>query len=267
MAKIAFIGTGNMGGAIAAAVSRCPDGNTLLLCNRHPEKAAALAEKIGGSVCDNRSAAAAADWIFLGVKPQMLPSVLAELRQTLAARRDRFVLVSMAAGTAIQRVWELAGGEYPVIRIMPNTPASVGEGMVFYTLGPGVTEEEKQSFLRLMDGAGKLSELEERLLDVGSAVAGCGPAFACMFVEAIADAGVACGLSRSQAQFFAAQMLLGTGKLLQESGRHPGELKDAVCSPGGATIQGVRVLEEKGFRGAVIDAVITAYRKHLDLSP
>ena len=267
MAVIGFIGTGNMGGAIAAAVSRCPAEKELLLCNRTPAKAEALAAVIGGQVTDNRDAACRAEFLFLGVKPQMLAGVLADLRETLAARKDRFVLVSMVAGTSRERIRELAGGDYPVIRILPNTPAAIGEGMVFYTCGPEITPKEKALFLELLAPAGKLAELEEGLLDAGSAVAGCGPAFVCMFLEALADGGVACGLRRDQALAFAAQMLVGTGRLLQESGKHPGQLKDAVCSPGGATIQGVRALEEDGFRGAVMDAVIAAYEKHLGLSP
>lgn len=266
MATLGFIGTGNMGSAIATAAAKSGK-HSLLLANRSPAKAAALAGKLGGRTADNQAVAALADYIFLGVKPQMLAEALAGIREILAGREDRFVLVSMVAGTPIQRVRELAGGDYPVIRIMPNTPVAIGEGMVFYTLGEGVTEQEAACFLDFMAPAGRLAPLAENLLDVGSAVAGCGPAFACMFVEALADGGVACGLTRQQALSFAAQMLVGTGRLLQESGEHPAQLKDAVCSPGGATIQGVRVLEEQGFRGAVIDAVITAYQKHLDLSP
>ena len=156
---------------------------------------------------------------------------------------------------------ELAGGSFPVIRVLPNTPVSVGEGMVLYTCSPEVSDDELKSFLSAMSGAGRFSETEEALIDAGSAISGCGPAFADMFMEALADGGVTCGLSRAKALEYAAQMLLGTAKLYLESGKHPGELKDAVCSPGGATIQGVRVLEERGFRGAVMDAVIAAYEK------
>ena len=266
MAVLGFIGTGNMGSAIAAATARCGKHH-LLLSNRHPEKAAALAEKLGGELTDNWGAAQCADYLFLAVKPQMLREMLEGIRDVLAARKDRFVLVSMVAGADIARIRELSGGDWPVIRILPNTPAAIGEGMVFYSFSDNVSRDEAACFLDFMQGAGKLQELAEHQIDMGSAVAGCGPAFACMFMEALADGGVACGLTRRQAMEAAAQMLVGTGRLLQESGRHPGDLKDAVCSPGGATIQGVRVLEEEGFRGAVIDAVIAAYRAHLDLRP
>ena len=171
----------------------------------------------------------------------------------------------MAAGFSIARVQELAGGTYPVIRIMPNTPVAVGRGMILYTCGESVTGEEERIFLEAMAGAGRFSRLPERLMDAGSAVSGCGPAFADLFLEALADGGVACGLPRAQAVELAAQMMLGSAKLALRSGQHPGALKDAVCSPGGATIQGVRALEAAGFRGAVMEAVIASYEKTLEL--
>lgn len=256
-----FIGTGNMGGALAEAARRRLEGKQLLLANRTREKAAALAEKLGAAATDNVSIAREADYIFLGVKPQMMADLLAEIGPALKARTDRFLLVNMAAGLTIADIQAMAGGAYPVLRIMPNTPCSVGEGMILYTRGPGVTEAEEKAFVDAMAGAGRLAPIPERLADVSATVAGCGPAFVDIFVEALADGGVACGLSRVQALEFAAQMTLGAAKLLLESGKHPGALKDAVCSPGGTTIQGVRKLEEAGFRGAVMNAVIAACEK------
>ena len=264
MQTLGFIGTGNMGGALAQAAAK-NNNNRLLLANRHPEKAQRLREKIGGELTDSRSAAAKADYIFLGVKPQMLEALFAEIRDTLSARTDRFVLVSMAAGTSMEKVQRLAGGDYPVIRIMPNTPVSIGEGMILYACSKELRQEEKNAFLEAMAAAGRFSPLEEKLIDAGSAVSGCGPAFVDLFIEALADGGVACGLPRAQALEFAAQMTAGSARLILESGRHPGELKDAVCSPGGTTIQGVRALEEAGFRAAVINAVIAAYEKNFKL--
>lgn len=254
-----FIGTGNMGGALARAARRKLEGKHLLLANRTKDKAAALAKELDARVWDNVSIAQNADYIFLGVKPQMMQGLLEELAPILANRKNRFFLVTMAAGLTIADIQRMAGGDYPVIRIMPNTPCSIGEGMILYAPGPGVTEKETQAFLEAMSGAGRFALLPERLMDAGSAVAGCGPAFADLFVEALADGGVACGLPRAAALTFAAQMLLGSARLILESGKHPGELKDAVCSPGGTTIQGVRALEEAGFRGAVMDAVIAAW--------
>ncbi len=254
-----FIGTGNMGSALARAARKRLEGRHILLSNRTAAKSEALAKELGGPPSSNQIVADFADYIFLGVKPQMMEELLEELAPILANRKNRFVLVTMAAGLTIADIQRMAGADYPVIRIMPNTPCSIGEGMILYTPGPGVTEEETQAFLEAMSGAGRFALLPERLMDAGSAVAGCGPAFADLFVEALADGGVACGLPRAQALEFAAQMLLGSARLILESGKHPGELKDAVCSPGGTTIQGVRALEEAGFRGAVMDAVIAAW--------
>ena len=265
MANFGFIGTGNMGGALARAARKVLSGDQILLANRTAAKAEALAAELQCRVVNNETAAKEADYLFLGVKPQMMTAMLAELQPVLAARRDRFVLVTMAAGLTITDIQRMAGGDYPVLRIMPNTPAAIGEGMVLYAPGVGVTETEVQTFLDAMAGAGRFSPLPEKLIDAGSAVAGCGPAFADLFIEALADGGVACGLPRAQALEFAAQMVAGSARLVLESGQHPGALKDAVCSPGGSTIQGVRTLEAGGFRSAVMEAVIAAYEKNFDL--
>lgn len=265
MATFGFIGAGNMGGALARAACRRLPGGQVLLANRTAEKAQALARELGCRTADNAAVAENADFIFLGVKPQMMADLLADIGPVLAGRQTRFILVTMAAGLTIARIQELAGGPYPVIRIMPNTPASIGEGMILYACGDGVTKAEEQVFLDAMAGAGRFSPLAEKLIDAGSAVSGCGPAFVDLFIEALADGGVACGLPRAAALEYAAQMVAGSARLVLESGSHPGALKDAVCSPGGTTIQGVRTLEEAGFRGAVMDAVIAAYEKNQDL--
>lgn len=264
MVTFGFIGTGNMGGALARAARKHLAGEEILLANRTPAKAEALAADLQCRTADNQTAAREARYLFLGVKPQMMAGMLTEIAPVLAARQDRFILVSMAAGLTMARIREMAGGDYPIIRIMPNTPSAIGEGMILYT-SDGVTEKELQSFLDAMSGAGRLAPLEERLIDAGSCVAGCGPAFVDLFIEALADGGVACGLPRALALEMAAQMTAGAARLVLQSGQHPGALKDAVCSPGGTTIQGVRALEEAGFRGAVMDAVIAAYEKNLDL--
>lgn len=265
MTVFGFIGVGNMGGALARSAAAKLPGSSIMLANRSREKAEKLAAELGAAVSDNLSIAAEADYIFLGVKPQMLPGVLAELAPVLAGRESPFVLVSMAAGTSIEKVQQLSGVKWPVIRIMPNTPASIGKGMILYAPGEEVSREQLDRFLELMSGAGRFTRLEERLIDAGSSISGCGPAFADLFIEALADGGVACGLPRSAAIEMAAQMLLGSAALVLESGKHPGQLKDAVCSPGGTTIQGVRALEKNGFRSAVMEAVIAAYEKNFDL--
>lgn len=263
--RLGFIGAGNMGGALASAARRTLSGDHIMISNRTPEKAAALAESLQASTGSNNDVAAWADFLFLGIKPQMMADMLAGIAPTLAARKDRVILVTMAAGLPMTRIQEMAGGDYPVFRIMPNTPCLIGEGMILYTCGPGVTEDEEKLYLQAMQGAGRFSEIPERLMDAGSAVAGCGPAFADLFLEALADGGVACGIPRAQAMEFAVQMLIGTARLMQETGKHPGALKDAVCSPGGSTIQGVRALEKSAFRSAVIEAVIAACEKNAAL--
>lgn len=265
MATFGFIGTGNMGGALARALRKNVDGGSILLANRTAAKAEVLAAELDCRACTSEAIAAQADYIFLGVKPQMMAGMLQEIAPVLQKRQSRFILVTMAAGLTMERIQEMAGGTYPVIRIMPNTPASIGEGMILYTACELVTSEETDAFVSAMSGAGRLSPLPEHLMDAGSAVSGCGPAFVDLFIEALADGGVACGLPRAAALEYAAQMVAGSARLVLESGKHPAQLKDAVCSPGGTTIQGVRALEEGGFRSAVMNAVIRAYEKNFDL--
>ncbi len=265
MVTFGFIGTGSMGGALARAACRTLPGSQVLLSNRTAEKARQLADELGCGAADNAAVAQSAEFLFLGVKPQMMAELLAELAPVLHGRKDRFLLVTMAAGLTIADIQSMAGPEIPVIRIMPNTPSSIGEGMILYTCGQGVSPEEEARFNAALAGAGRLSPLPEKLMDVGSAVSGCGPAFVDLFIEALADGGVACGLPRAQAVEFAAQMVAGSARLVLASGQHPGALKDAVCSPGGSTIQGVRALEAGGFRSAVVEAVIAAYEKSRDL--
>lgn len=259
MSTFGFIGTGNMGGALARAARKKLPGENILLANRTAAKAETLAAELGCAAVDN-AAAAQADFVFLGVKPYLVAGLMEEISPVLSARTDRFVLVSMAAALTISDLRQRGCGDYPLIRIMPNTPSAIGEGVIFYTCD-GVTEAERQTFLEAMAGAGRLLPLDDHLMDAGSAVAGCGPAFVDLFLEAMADGGVACGLSRPMALECAAQTLIGAAKLMLETGTHPGALKDAVCSPSGATIQGVRALEKGGLRSAVMEAVIAAYEK------
>ena len=260
-----FIGCGNMGGAMAAATRKAVPGEDILLSNRTRAKAEALAEKLGAEVVDNESAAARSDFLFLGVKPQMMAGMLSGIRGALAARERPCVLVTMAAGLTMAAIREMAGVDFPVIRINPNTPAAIGEGVVLYC-ADGVDGESMAAFRTAMAGAGLLDSIDESLMDAGSAVAGCGPAFAAMLIEALADGGVACGLPRAKAQAYAAQMLRGTAALALQPGQHPGQMKDAVCSPGGSTIQGVRALEAGGFRSAAFEAVVAAYARTREMS-
>ncbi len=261
MPVIGFIGTGNMGGALARAAARSETKAELLLANRTREKAERLAGEIGGTVTDDVTAAEQSDWLFLGVKPHMMAEMIASIRPALDAREKKPAAVSMAAGTDLARLRELLGERVPVIRIMPNIAAAVGEGVTLWTPGEGVTEEQKAAFREMMGASGMLSEVDEHLMDAAAGETGCGTAYACLFMEALADGAVACGVPRKQAVEYAAQTLRGAARLLLETGDHPGALKDAVCSPGGSTIQGVRALEKSAFRSAVMEAVIAAYEK------
>lgn len=266
--KTGFIGIGNMGGALLRAVCEQTDGKLIAVCDREQEKMDAACAQYGCAARSATEIAETARYIFLCVKPQAMASMLAEIREALARRRtagDRFVLISIAAGLKIETIRKAAGGEYPVIRIMPNIPAAVGEGMLLYTPTPDVTDAECADFLQFMEKSGKLDRIEENLMDVGCALNGCAPAFVSMFAEALADGAVACGLPRQKALLYAEQTLLGTAKYLMETGVHPAVMKDAVSSPAGTTIQGVRALEEKGFRGACMDAVIAAFQRSVAL--
>lgn len=261
MKKAGFIGTGNMGGALARAAVNSIGAQDVILYDRDTNKAQALADELGCEAGEMATLLTDCRYLFLGVKPNIMPVLMQEISPALERRNDRYVLVSMAAGTSMEQIESCAGISCPIIRIMPNTPAAIGEGMILYDYNQNVSDDEVDGFLEILRKAGRLTHLKETLIDAGSAVSGCGPAFVDLFIEALADGGVACGLSRKDAMEFAAAMVAGSARMVLESGKHPGELKDAVCSPGGTTIQGVRVLEETGFRGAVMDAVIAAYEK------
>ena len=265
MATFGFIGTGNMGGALAKAAAAILAPEEILLSNRTFAKAEALASQLGCKAVSVEETAAKSMYIFLGVKPQMMAGLLGDIAPILAKRGDRFILVSMAAGLSMADIQAMAEKNYPVIRIMPNTPVAVGGGVTLYDATEDVEEAELAEFCRGLSAGGKLDRLPEKLIDAGSSLAGCGPAFACLFMEALADGAVACGLPRAKAMEYAALTLQGTAKLLLETGDHPGALKDAVCSPGGSTIAGVRALEQGGRRAAAMNAVEAAYRRTKEL--
>ncbi len=251
-----FIGVGNMGGAVAAAVCKSVGADKVLLCNRTAAKAETLAQAMGCRVADNQTAAATCRYLFLGVKPQNMGDLLAQLRPVLQEKKP--VLVSMAAGLTAKQIEEMAGGEIAVLRIMPNTPVAIGCGVIMYCKNDLLTEADEQTLVQALSPAGIVDPLEERLMDAGSALCGCSPAFTDLYLEAMADGAVACGIPRAKALKYAAAAVAGAARLALETGKHPGALKDAVCSPGGSTIQGVRTLENRAFRGAVMEAVITA---------
>lgn len=261
---VGFIGTGNMGGALASAAVKAVAPDRVYLYDRFVEKADALAEKLQ---CKSASMqeVSQCNYIFLGVKPQVMEDMLSELAPLLAARTDSFVLVSMAAGVTMQRIRELAGKPYPVIRIMPNMPVSVGAGMIQFDTTENVTEAQLQAFLDCLAHAGALDKLPEELIDAGTSVASCGPAFVFLFIEALTEGGVACGLPREKAMLYAKQMLLGSAKLALESSQEPAALRQAVCSPGGSTIEGIYALQNGKFPEAVTQAVIASFRRNQEL--
>ena len=261
---IGFIGCGNMGGALARAAvkSELLKPEHICIADKNTAQAEKMAEALGGAVVGtNKDVAKHCDYIFLAVKPQMMADALAEIAPVLKAREDRFVLVTIAAGLTMAAIQEMAGGNYPIIRLMPNMPAAVGKGMILYCSAK-THLDEMVTFLHMMKEAGRFDELAESLIDAGSAVTGCGPAFAYMFIEALADGGVACGLPRAKAQEYAAQMLAGSAEMVLKGEHHPGELKDMVCSPGGTTIEGLAALEENNFRGAIIKACDANFQKN-----
>ena len=260
--EFGFIGCGNMGGAIADAVAKVIDGKKLACADYDADKCARLHDAYGFEVADAARVVSDSRFIVLGVKPQMMAQTLDSVKEIYASRKERFVFVTMAAGITCEKLTELAGGKYPIIRIMPNTPVSVGAGVVLYCANELVTNDELEAFRAAMDKVGVLDELDERYIDAASAVSGCGPAFVSMMIEAMADGGVECGLSRDKALLYAAKTFAGTSELLMKSGKHPGNLKDEVCSPGGSTIAGVHALEDGAMRASVINAVCAAFEKN-----
>ena len=258
--KYGFIGCGNMGGAIARALSR--NTKDIAVTDRSG-KAKTLASELGISYSDNAAIAAECDRIFLAVKPHMMKDMLLPLGETLARRKP--LLITMAAGLEMEKIEEFAGVHLPVIRIMPNTPTSVGKGVIPYCANDLVDGEILRDWLKDMDRCGLLDPLEERLMDAASALSGSGPAYLYLMLEAMADGAVACGLPRAKAMDYAAMTMAGAAEIYLSTHQHPGVLKDAVCSPGGSTIAGIRVLEERGFRGAAMDCVCAAFEKNKEL--
>ena len=258
--KYGFIGCGNMGGALARALSLST--KDVLIADISPA-AEALAKELGCVYGNNDQAAENCDRIFLGLKPQILKAVLAPVAPILARRKP--LIVTMAAGMEIAQIEDAIGCKLPVIRIMPNTPVAVGKGMILYCRNELVDDATLAEFLEDMRFAGRLDAIDEKLIDAASALSGCGPAYMYMFIEALADGAVACGVPRAKAIEYAAATMAGAAEMVLTSNQHPGALKDSVCSPGGSTIAGVKALEESGFRGAAIDCIAAAYKRTLEL--
>lgn len=263
--KIGFIGCGNMGGALAIAAANSVGGSNIYVSDADITKAKEFAEKNNVRVATAEEIALECDFVFLGVKPQVLRNLCDDLATIFKARKNHFVIVSMAAGVKLHDLKNMCDGKYPIIRIMPNIPASVGAGMILYTGNKYVTDEDFNDFITVLEKSGMLDKLDEEKIDAASAISGCGPAFVFMFIDALADGGVKCGLPRDKALLYAAETLFGSAKMVLETNEHPGKLKDAVCSPAGSTIEGVLSLENASFRADIINAVDKAYKRTVEL--
>lgn len=253
--KIGFIGSGNMGGAIIGgvinnAIVGCGD---IMVSDLSVASLDGIKAKYGvRTTQDNTETAKFADILFLCVKPNVIYKVIEEIKDYID---DNKLVVSIAAGQSISQLTEAFGKEIKLVRVMPNTPALVGEGMAAITPNVRVSQSESEQVKEIFDSFGKGEIVAEYLMDAVTAVSGSSPAYVFMFIEAMADAAVIGGMPRSQAYTFAAQAVLGSAKMVLETGKHPGELKDMVCSPAGTTIDAVASLEEAGFRSAVINAM------------
>ena len=274
---IVCIGSGNMGGALMKGAAAFAGADRIFFTDVDQDKALGTAKTLGaGVLASNTEAARKGDYVFLAVKPQVMSPVLAELGPALAARRRGAgssgglkALVSMAAGWSIGHIQSLLGScgaaGIPVARIMPNTPALVSRGMIALSASAELESAALEELERILSAAGTVDRVAESYLDAVTGLSGSGPAFVYMFIEALADGAVKAGLPRDKALRYAAQTVLGAAAMVQETGRHPGELKDMVCSPAGTTIAGVTALEQAGFRGAVINAVESAWRRAVEL--
>ena len=260
MVKIGFIGMGNMGNAILNGLLKTHRPEDMIFSAAHQDKMEAVTARTkvphAGS---NRECAKAVKYLILAVKPQYFDAVFSEIRDVVTPEQ---VVISLAPGVTISNITERLGGNVRVVRAMPNTPAMLGEGMTGISCGEGsCTEEEKETVRDIFSSCGRVEMVEERLMDAVGCVSGSSPAFVYMFIEALADGGVKYGLPRKTAYAMAAQTVLGSAKMILETGKHPGQLKDEVCSPGGTTIAGVSALEEHGRRNALIKAADACYEK------
>ena len=252
---ISFIGNGNMGRAILGGILKngLYQKNEIMVADCNRDGLQKTAEEFGVSVTDkNPDAVKSADILILAVKPQVLYQVITEIRDELS---ESCLIISIAAGQSIEKIEKAFAHPIKLVRVMPNTPALVGEAMSALSPNGNVTPEELSEAKNIFCGFGKAEIVPEHLMDAVTAVSGSSPAYVFMLIEAMADAAVAAGMPRAQSYTFAAQAVLGSAKMVLELGEHPGFLKDMVCSPAGTTIDAVRSLENDGFRAAVMNAM------------
>ena len=251
--KIGFIGAGNMASAIikGAVEKKAVEAQHIYVYDVDQIKLTSIKSDLNVNIVNNLvDLLDSVDMILLAVKPNVMASVLQEVKDSIANK----AIVSIAAGWSADMIKAIVGKDKRVLRLMPNTPLMVGEGMTVFETPNNFTEDEFRFIENIFSSIGQVEQAPQKLMDAVTAVSGSGPAYVFMFIEALADAGVLCGLPRAQAIKLASQTVLGSAKMVLETGSHPGMLKDAVCSPGGTTIEAVKSLEQDGFRGAVIKA-------------
>ena len=258
-----FIGCGNMGSALCRAVSKKYKISDIAIFDRHPEKLNAL--KDIATVCSSiEEVASNSKYLFLGVKPQGYENTFNQIKDALK-NNSKVIIVSMAAGVSIAGVTAYSGGDYPVIRIMPNTPCQIGEGIIIYTCNERVAKCDKEQFVTALSGAGIVDEISEDKIDIASCLSGCGPAFVYMYIDALKQVAVKLGLSEEKANLYAIKTVEGSAKTSYETGKPLNELIKAVCSPGGTTIEGVKSFEENDLYGTVEKAITASYKRTLEL--
>lgn len=263
---IGFIGAGNMGQAMAGGIlsSGIVKAENIIFSDVSQENLKKAYKKYGVKTSNsNILTASMSNFIILSVKPNMYQNVIDEIKDYI---KPETVIITIAAGITLEKLKVMFGKNVKIVRTMPNTPAMVGEGMTAVIPNEFVKEEELKEVMDILNGFGKAEIIEEKLIDAVIAVSGSSPAYVYMMIEAMADAGVSGGMSREKAYKFAAQAVLGSAKMVLETGIHPGELKDMVCSPGGTTIEAVATLEEKGFRNAIIKAMKVCEEKSKEMS-
>ena len=253
--KLGFIGTGNMASAIMGGIikNNVIPAEEIIGADLFAPGRERVQKEYGINVtADNKEVAQKAETIILSVKPQFYESVIADIKDVVT---DKQIIITIAPGKTLAWLAEQFGKDVKIVRTMPNTPAMVGEGMTAVCPNEHLTEDEIAYVKSLLESFSRAEIVPERLMDVVTAVSGSSPAYVFMLIEAMADAAVSGGMPRKQAYQFAAQAVLGSAKMVLDTGKHPGELKDMVCSPAGTTIEAVRTLEELGFRSSIIEAM------------
>jgi len=262
--KLGFIGYGNMARAIVSGIigSGIINKQEILVADAADAAVKNAAEQGLTVIADNQQLAEQSDVLFLAVKPQFYAEVIAQIRDCI---KTETVVVTIAPGWSLAKLAEAFGKEIKIVRTMPNTPAMVLEGMTAACPNKNVSESELNYVISLLQAFSQCAVVKEQMIDAVIAVSGSSPAYVYMFIEALADGAVLYGMPRDLAYRFAAQAVLGSAKMVLETGLHPGALKDMVCSPGGTTIESVRVLEERGLRSSVIEAMCACVEKSRNL--